>query len=168
MKHKIASFVVILLLGTVNLHAASLVKIAYVDISQVFDQFSETKKITNVLNKEIETKKEEIEKRQKKIEKLEKELKEAIMLSEQERAKREAIIEQEKLNLQKFADETKSNLLREEQEQTQRIIKIIYGVVKDIAVKEGISIVVDKSVVLYGIDEIDLTQEVIDILNKRK
>lgn len=169
MKHKIAFFIVILfLLGTVNLQATSLVKVAYVDVSQVFDQFSETKKITNILNKEIEAKKKEIERKQKEIEKLEKELEGAIMLNEKEKARREAVIEQKKLDLQEFANEVKSSLLKKEQEQTQRIIGIIYEVIKDIAIKEGISMVVDKSVVLYGIEGINLTQDVIEILNKKK
>lgn len=164
---KIIFLVVFLLfVGVVNLNATSLMSIAYVDVSSVFDQFTETKKITAMLNKKIESKKEEIEKKQKEIEGKEKELKEAIMLSEQEKTKREAVIEQEKLALQEFANKVKSDLVKEEQEQTQRIIKVIYKVIEDIAVKEGISIVIDKSVVLYGVDEIDLTQKVINTLNK--
>ncbi|MDI6785339.1 MAG: OmpH family outer membrane protein [bacterium] len=175
MKYRFASFVVIFfllgivnILGVVNINATSLTKIAYVDIAQVFDQFKETKRVTGILNDEIKSKKTEIEKKQKEIEKLERELKEAIMLSEQEKAKREAVIKQKKLAIQKFADTIKSGLLKEEQDQTQRIIKIIYEVIEDIAVKEGVSIVVDKSMVLYGIEEINLTQKVIDILNKKQ
>jgi outer membrane protein len=164
---KILLILILLFIG-IRLEAASLIKVAYVDISQVFDQFKETKIVTNKLNKEIEAEKKEIDRRQKEIEKLEKQLKEAIMLSEQEKARREAVILQKKKELQDYANKVKTDLLKKEQEQTQRIIKIIYGVIENIAVKEGISLVVDKSMVLFGTEEIDLTQRVIDILNRRK
>ncbi|MBU0900196.1 OmpH family outer membrane protein, partial [bacterium] len=62
----------------------------------------------------------------------------------------------------------RNSLLKKEQEQTQKIVKAISKVIENIAIKEDINLVLDKSVVLYGVDEIDLTQRIIEILNKKK
>ncbi|MBU1154033.1 OmpH family outer membrane protein [bacterium] len=167
MKNIVLSCTILLLLLVSNLQADS-IKIAYVDMTQVFDQILETKTVTEALSKEVEDKREEISKRQKEIEKTEKELKEAIMLNEKEKNKREIVINQKKEELQKFADEARNSLLKKEQEQTQKIVKAISKVIENIAIKEDINLVLDKSVVLYGIDEIDLTQKIIEILNKKK
>ncbi|MBU0599210.1 OmpH family outer membrane protein, partial [bacterium] len=87
---------------------------------------------------------------------------------EKEKNKREIVINQKKEELQKFADEARNSLLKKEQEQTQKIVKAISKVIENIAIKEDINLVLDKSVVLYGVDEIDLTQRIIEILNKKK
>jgi outer membrane protein len=164
MKGKIILFLLFVFLGS-HAFCATLIKIGVVDITRVFDEYPETKKATQALNKEYEEQKVRIDVLQDEITRLEDELKN-IMLSEEERERKKAMIEQKRKKLQELTTQAEQELLEKERKLTRKIIKKIYKAIKHLAEEKGISIVVDKAGVLFSSPELDLTEEVINRLSK--
>jgi outer membrane protein len=167
MKEKIILLLVLLLFGA-PAFCATIIKIGVVDITRVFDEYPETKKATQALNKEYEEQKVKIGEFQDEILKLEDELKTNIMLSEEEKERRKAVIERKKKELQELRTQAEQKLLEKERKLTRKIIEKIYTAIKHLAEEKGISLVVDKAGVLFSSPELDLTEEVINRLSKER
>lgn len=166
MKRLLAVFLFILSLG-VTVNAWGL-RIGYVDIQKVFEKCPYTKKATETLNREMEERNIKIRAYQKEIEKLKEDLKEIPALIEGKIRKQKNLIAQKEDELREFAKESEMYLIRRERELTLEITEKIYEVVEEIAKKRRIDIVLNKATVLYGVKNLDLTQEVIEEFEKRE
>jgi outer membrane protein len=147
--------------------AEEVVRIAYVDMDRVFGEYVETQKASQELNKEITARRQEITKLENEINTLKEELStQEILLSKEEKLKRTQEINQKILDLQKYVRDVDIDLSRKEESMTKKLITEILSAVKKVGEKEEYTLVLRKDSLLYSKEDMDLTDEVIKVLNK--
>jgi len=139
-------------------------KIGYVDIFKIFNDYEKTKQYDKTLEgrkkeaeKQLEQKKGTLEKMQKKLSILKEEEK------EKERKKIEAVVkEYQELERKAFIDIKKAR-----DDKMKEIIEDIDKVIDDYAKKNGFNLVVNNNAVLYGDKIMDITSDILKIANKQ-
>ena len=139
-------------------------KIGYVDIFKVFNDYEKTKEYDekleakkNVAEKKLEKKKGTIEKLQGKLE----------LLKEGEKAKEEEKLSKELKEYRGLEREAFTDIKKERDEKMKDIVEDIDGIVKDYAKKNGFDLIVNSNVVLYGAKAMDVTDQILKISNKK-
>jgi outer membrane protein len=159
---------ILTILGSSNLFAKEL-KIAFIDVSVIFEKYEKAKNATKALNKELEKIKRHLQEQEKKIKSMEENL---IMapISATERLKREQSIKEKIEELRTFAEEQRNKILKKEQTLIQELAEEIKNAVKEVAKRHQIDIVLrkDSEAFIYGKKKFDITYEVLSILNKKK
>lgn len=169
MLRKILVLGMLLVLFAGSGRAADLAKVGYVDMDRVFDEYTETQKASQELNKEINARRKEITKLENEITTMREELNtQEALLSKEEREKRIKEFNQKILDLQKYVRDVEMDLARKEETMTKKLITEILNVIKKVGEKEGYTLILRKDSILYGGDGMDLTDEVIKVLNKGK
>lgn len=140
------------------------VKIGYVDVKEVYYKYDKAVKLEETFNKEVE-KVSELEKSIKKMQS-EYEQKKDIMKPE-ERIKKEAEF---KLKMQEYSlalGEFKKKM-EEKQKETEKIIEEIKKEVQEYGAKSKYTVVLSStSILYYGTDVVDITDEIIKSMNKK-
>lgn len=138
-------------------------KIGYIDLSRAFDEYQKTKDFDKELEKRGDIKQGEREKLVQEIRKLREELE---LMNKDARDKKEADIEARIKSLQDFDQEAKTDLIKERDNMVRDILKEMNDVIKAYGEKQGYSIILNDRVLLYGDKAMDLTDEIIKILNE--
>jgi len=147
--------------------ARTTLRVGYVDVRKVFDSCTATQQATLSLKNEIESKQGALAKEEEEVTSLQKELREKeIVLSADEKKKKQKEIEERIASLQKRAEVARQELMTKEKQMTESIIKTIQGIITQIAKKENFNLILEKDSILYGEDIIDLSERVIEALNK--
>ncbi|MDI6793927.1 MAG: OmpH family outer membrane protein [bacterium] len=146
------------------------IKIAFVDVSRAFNEYPATQEATKNLNEELAERKSTIEERQTEIADLKEKLRTGLLLSETEKEKRRGAIERKTEELKKYFEESQKYLGEKEEALTKRLMKKVYDIITQVAEAKKIAIVLDKSSpsFVYGIPELDITEEVISLLGEKK
>ncbi len=142
--------------------AQSDTKIGYVDLSKAFDEYQKTKDFDKELEKTGDLKQGQREKLVKEIRNMRDELE---LMNENARKKKEGDIEAKIRMLQEFDQDAKAELTKERDDMVRDILKEMNGVIQEYGKSHGYSIIVNDRVLLYGSDAMDLTDEIIKILN---
>jgi len=139
-------------------------KIGYVDIFKVFNDYEKTKEYDEKLEakkkgveKKLEKKKETIERLQGKLD----------LLKEGKRAKEEEKLNKELKEYRDLEREAFTDIKKERDERMKDIVEDIDVIVKDYAKKNGFRLIVNSNVVLYGAKAMDVTDEILKISNKK-
>ncbi len=157
------SIFAVVLLASVS-YAADL-KIGYVDLSRVFDEYHKTKDYDKVL----EAKSKDFEKeRNDKIEKVKEQQAKLGLLAEDKKAPVEQEIEKLKTDLLEFDRQKKTDLTKERNEKIREILLEIEKIVSGYAEKEGYTLILNDRVLIYGAQTLDLTEKVMKLLNENK
>ncbi|MBU4312335.1 MAG: OmpH family outer membrane protein [Candidatus Omnitrophica bacterium] len=143
--------------------AQSDTKIGYVDLSRAFDEYQKTKDFDKELEKTGDIKQGQREKLVKEIRNMRDELE---LMNDSARKKKEGDIEAKIRLLQEFDQDAKAELTKERDDMVRDILKEMNGVIQEYGKGHGYSIIVNDRVLLYGSDALDLTDEVIKILNE--
>ena len=144
-------------------------KIGYVNVLEVFDKYGKAKEATEEFRKEIEAKRDDIEAMRKEITALREELEtKGMVLSDDEKKKREELITEKVQALQAIAGESSRNLREKEASITKDLLLEIKEVIEEYAKDKKFSLVLEKREVIYGIDSLNITDEIVDLLNKKK
>ncbi len=149
--------------------ADQVIKIGYVDVNLVFKSYMKTKQATKELDATYNTHLKEIDTRKAEIEDLKNELKTKENILSQDR--KDAIlstIRQKLADLQKYAKDADAKLRNDTDQRTRAIVEEIRKVVTQIATTDGYTVVFDKTMVLYAAPAFDLTQRVLDELNRNQ
>ncbi|MCD6287852.1 MAG: OmpH family outer membrane protein [Candidatus Hydrogenedentes bacterium] len=149
--------------------ADQVIKIGYVDVNLVFKSYMKTKQATKELDATYNTHLKEIDARKAEIEDLKNELKTKENILSQDR--KDAIlstIRQKLADLQKYAKDADAKLRNDTDQRTRAIVEEIRKVVTQIATTDGYTVVFDKTMVLYAAPAFDLTQRVLDELNRNQ
>lgn len=146
-----------------NLEAKEL-KIGYVSIAKVFDEYDKTKASDKTLEKKGQEKQLDREKYVSEIKKMKDELE---LLSDKARADKQRDIDSKVEALQRFDRETSEDLRRERDMMAREILKDIDAVIKELGKQEGYNIIFDDRVLLYTSEELDFTNKLMNILNTR-
>lgn len=143
-------------------------KIGYVDIGEAFDKYKRTDIATEQLKKDIEEKRKEIEKKKETINVLKKKLEtQGVVIKEEEKGKMEQEVEGRISELKDIAEKSNIALRQKENEFTKNILDDIRAAINIYAKENEFDIVLDKREVLYGIEGMDITKEIIEIVNKK-
>ncbi|MBN1444561.1 MAG: OmpH family outer membrane protein [Candidatus Omnitrophica bacterium] len=143
------------------------VKIGCVDLKTVFDRYEKAKSVEADFLKKVETKQKEVGVMEEKIKKMqaEYEQKKDVMKPE-EKSKKESELKEE---IKKFADkwtEVNKELDKERKELEEELLEEIRKEVKAYGEKNGFAVILDSRVVIYGQKSVDLTEQMIKIVNK--
>ena len=148
---------------------ADLVKVGYIDIKRIFDEYTYTKEAASELQKELEAERVEIRNQEEQLLKDEEDLTRRVsLLTEEEKEKQQEGLTSRKKELQAYADDVNRRIASKNDQLTRSIISDIVAVLKDIGVKEGYTLILERGSVLYASEDIDLTDKVIKILNQKR
>lgn len=138
-------------------------KFAYVDLSKIFSEYGKTKDFDKSLGekeeiytKERETKVGEIKKLQDKIN----------LLSDQEKEEKRSSLEDKAKSLQDYDRQQQTDLRKEQDERMKELMKDIEGAISKYAKKEGYSFIFNDRVLVYQDQAFNITDQIVDILNK--
>ena len=165
----------ITLIGTVlALTTASFadLKIAHVDSKMIFEKYAETTKAQKDYDKQVKKWEDEAASRQKELVDMKDRLeKQSLMLSDEKKKELEASFLKKKSEYEQFVQQIygkEGALYQKNQEISDPIVQKIKKTIQDVANQEGYDMVLDRAAgaVVYWKKDNDLTQRVIEILNK--
>ncbi len=139
------------------------IKIGYVNLGKTFDEYEKTKESDSSLEKKGEGKQKEREKLVDEIKKLKDEI---VLLSNKGKEEKQPIIGEKIEKLQEFDKEVRDELRQERDEMVRDILREIDEVIQDYGKKYGYTAILNDRVLVYGNESIDITQDIIDVLNK--
>lgn len=141
------------------------IKIGYVDLSRLFDEYYKTQDYDKTLEARSRTFEEE---RNDRIEKIREAQGKLGLLKEDKRLELEEEIEQMKADLLEYDRQEKADLTKERNEKIREILLEIEKIVSDYAEKEKYSVILNDRVLIYGNETINLTENILSRLNSEK
>ncbi len=166
MKRKmITGFLFVLMLSGLSLPAfAAEMKVAYVDVGEVFDNYQKTKDQDLVLKTAGEAKEKERTELTVKIRSMEDEL--ALLAADARAAKQEQLIEK-KRQLEDFDRSIRQQLAEQRDKVVREIFQEIDVIVQDLSAKGGYDMIFNKRVLLAQKKSFDVTAQVSAELAKK-
>ena len=137
-------------------------KIAYVDLSRLFDNYTKTKEYDAVLQKEGEGFQKE---RDDMIAKIRDAQGKIALMKEDEKQKLNVDLEKQKGDLIEFDKQKRTELAKKRDEKVREILLEINKIVGNIAQKEGYDYILNDRVLIYGDKSQDITDQVMKSLN---
>lgn len=139
-------------------------KMGFVDLSRLFDEYHKTKEYDTYLES-IHTDFEDT--RNEKISEIRESQARLGLLTEDKKSELESDIEKKKADLLEFDRQKKTDLTKKRNEKIQEILLEIEQVVSDYAEKEKYSVILNDRVLIYGSPVLDITEQVLTILNEK-
>ncbi|MFH0838913.1 MAG: OmpH family outer membrane protein [Candidatus Omnitrophota bacterium] len=144
---------------------AQMVKLGYVNLSKIFEEYEKTKEYDKTLEAQGTQKQKERDKLVTEIKGLKDELE---LLSEKGKEEKQGQIDTKLTDLKKFDATVREELARQRDNFLKEIVEEIGKVVEEYGQKEKYTLIVRiEGVVMYGDKSIDVTDEVLKILNGR-
>lgn len=141
------------------------IKIGYINLGKTFDEYEKTQQY----EKKLGDKSDEKEKvRQKLVDEIKGIKDEMALLSDKGKQEKQNLIDEKIKYLQNFDKDTREELKQERDEMVRDILREIDKIIQDYGKKNGYTVILNDRVVIYGKDTIDITQDIIDFLNKKK
>jgi len=139
-------------------------KIGYVDIFKVFNDYEKTKEYDTKLEKKKNAAEKELEVKKVIIEKLQNKM---SLLKEAEKTKKREELSKEVQEYRDLEREIFTDIRKERDEKMKDIVEDIDKIVKDYAKKNGFDLVVNSNAVLYGVKTLDITSQILKISNDK-
>lgn len=140
-------------------------KMGYVDLRRAFTEYNKTGELESEINALAEATQ---EKRNTMVREITRLRDESELLKGVAKEQKQAEVENMLRELQQFDHETRENLLNKRNEMFQDVVADIQKVVEGIGKKAGYEYILDSRNIMYADDKHDLTQEVINQLNKTR
>jgi outer membrane protein len=137
-------------------------KIGYVELGQVFNNYQKTKDFDVSLQKESQAAQNQIDDM---IKKIRDEQSKLTLLKDTEKQKVQANIEKQSKDLMELQKNKRAELSKKFEDMRKEILLEIEKVVTDIAAKENYTYIVSDTALLFGDPESNLSKRVLDILN---
>lgn len=139
-------------------------KMAFVNLSRVFDEYNKTAQFDKILEDKSLTYQKE---RNAKLEKIQEAERRMNLLKEEERQKLAVQIQKDKDDLMEFDRQKQTDLRKERDDKIRDILLEIEEVIKVFAEKEKYDFIFNDRVLIYGLKTLDLTETIIGTLNKK-
>lgn len=139
-------------------------KIGLVNLNRVFKEYEGTKSQESKLEKVSTEKQAEREKMVTEIRNMRDEL---ALLNDDSREKQRQAIDEKLKNLAQFDQQARNFLSEQREEAIQALLKDIEGIVNDVAKQKGLDLVLTDRAALYFTPGIDISQEILTILNQK-
>lgn len=162
MKQSILAFSAALLLAASPLFAD--VKIGYVDMEKAILGTAQGKAAKEKLEKEVAKRETEFKDQLKKFQEMEEQLsKQVQLMSEDMKRQKLQEYQQKGMELQQKYQEHQKSLLEEQEKAFAPILEKLRGVIQEIGLQEGYTIILEKRQegVLYAMPQLDLTAKVV-------
>ncbi len=137
-------------------------RIAYVDLSKVFDGYQKTKEFDAVLQSQGESFQKE---RDAMIQKIQDAQSKLALMRDTQKAAMQADIEKQKNDVVAYDKEKRTQLAKKRDDKVREILSEIQKVVSDLAKREGYTYVLNDRVMIYGGPQFNVTDEVLKTLN---
>ena len=159
---KVLGLAVVFGLMATGLSLAADVKIAYVDLSKVFDGYQKTKEFDAVLQTEGEAFQKERDAMVQKVQDAQSKL---ALMSDAQKTTMQADIEKQKNDVVAYDKEKRAELSKKRDDKVREILTEIQGIVGNIAKTDGYTYVLNDRVMIYGDPQFNITDEVSKALN---
>jgi len=143
---------------------ASASRIGVVNVDLVFREYDRTKSSEAKLEELSNAKQTEREKRVSEIRGMKEEL---LLLNQESRSERQQAIDEKMKDLAEFDRDTKDKLFKQREDLFKEILDEIEAVVTAYAKDKGFDLILSERAMLYRMDAMDLTDEVLKTLNDR-
>ena len=138
-------------------------KLGYVDLSRAFSEYNKTKGYDKTLS---DKEKNYTEERDKKVADLKAFQDKLNLLNDKEREAKKDDLQAKVKAFQDYDRQKQADLRKEQEEKMKELLADIQEAVKKYAEKEGYTIVFNDRVLVYQSKSMDITDKVIEILNK--
>jgi len=138
-------------------------KIGYIDLSRAFGEYSKTKTYDKTLS---DKEKVYTEERDKKVADLKAFQDKLSLLNDKEREAKKTELQNKLKSFQDYDRQKQADLRKEQEEKMKELLGDIQEAVKKYSEKEGYTIVLNDRVLVYQSKDMDITNQVIEILNK--
>ena len=143
-------------------------KVAYVDMERAFTECEAGKTAKGMFTRKLESLTRRIEAEEGQLTRMRDELeKSAATLSGEARGEKEAGYRQKYRDYQRLVKDSQDDLRREDTELTNKIVAGLLEVVEKVGKAGGYTLVLEKKSVLYAAQSIDITDSVVQEMNKR-
>ena len=149
----------------INVSVAEDVKIGFVDVEKVFNEYEKTKQNDSSLK---EKGKQKAQERAGIVAEIKKQKEEMELLSESGKAEKQAIIEEKLKELKNFDEDTKNALRQERDEVLKEIFQDIKNIIDVYGKDNGYTFILNEKALLYKTDTLDVTNEIVKQLNLKK
>ena len=148
-----------------DVHAAKAFegKIAWVDLSRLFNGYEKTKLYDGDLEKDSKAFEED---RQKMIDQVRDGQNKLTLLKEDEKKKLQEDLDKQRAQLVEYDRQKRTDLLKRRDEKVREILLEIEKVVSDYAKKEGYTLVLNDRVLVYGDQGYNITDPILKTLNE--
>jgi outer membrane protein len=146
-------------------------KIAYVDMQKALNLSLAGQEAKKVMTQEVEKMERSFSGKQKELDKLREDLeKRGTVMSEMVRTEKERDYQTKLRDLQRMQRDYQDDLRRKDRELTEVILKDLDGIVKKIGEERQYTVILEKNqpAVVYISNTLDMTDEVIKLLNEKK
>jgi len=143
--------------------AAAADKLGYVDLSRTFSEYGKTKDYDKVLGEKQTAYTTERDKKVAEVRQLQEKM---SLLSEKEKEAKKGDLENKVKDLQEYDRQKQTDLRKDQDEKMKEILKDIEDAVKQQAEKDGYTMVFNDRVLVYQNKSMDITDKIIEILNK--
>jgi len=140
-------------------------KIAVISLSKAFDSYNKTKAVDDELAKKGEKMKKDGEKLAEKVNKAKEEIQ--LLSAEAREAKMEELNKMVR-ELQDFEREAGVELRRERDDKVKEIFKEMNDVIMQYGKSKGYDLILDDRVLLYSSNSVDITNDIVNLLNSKK
>ena len=141
-------------------------KVGFVDMTKLFNEYQETKTKTALFEKDWNDAQEEINRRAERVRELNERLEgQESTLSENDRRGLEEQIAEAERDVKDYYDLSLKRLRRREQEIKKELLEKLQKAVDDYGTREGYSIIFRKSTLLHAAQTFDLTDEILRQVN---
>ncbi|TYP00038.1 periplasmic chaperone for outer membrane proteins Skp [Geothermobacter ehrlichii] len=154
----------------VNGMAADL-KIGYVDLQKVLNESDAGKAAKQKIGEKVKEYEIQIQARQKELQAAKEELeKQALLLSDEARSKKEREYQQKLKELQRFTKDVREDLQMRDSDATKKILAEILKIVSSYGEEQGYTLILEKneSSLIYASDKIDLTDAILERYNQSR
>lgn len=147
-----------------NLTFAEEMKLGFINLKKVLDDYEKVKSGEDELLKQAEEKNAEREKLVKEI----KNLREKIdLLKDKQKEKKQQELDEQLKRLQDFTYQTRTDLRQDRDEKFREIMKEVKTVIEEYGSSRKYNIIIDDTLLLYKEAGLDVTDDVVKILNQR-
>jgi outer membrane protein len=143
---------------------AAEIKIGYLDVAKVFDEYKKTKEQDATLEAQAKLKQGERDKLVSEITRFRDELE---LLSEKGKQDKQSVIDEKVKKLQEYDTVTRNDLRKKRDDMVADILKEIDAVVQDYGKKQGYDIILNDKVIVYKKDNLDVTADILKTLNSQ-
>lgn len=141
------------------------IKLAYVNLARTFSEYSKTKEFDKALTDKENSYVAERDKRLAELNSLKDKFN---LLSDKEKEAKKTELENKAKSIKDFIAQKETDLRKEQEDKMKDILKDIESTVKAYAEKEGYTLVFNDRVLVYQTKSMDITDPIIELLNKKK
>lgn len=164
MRKILSILIIVAFCGWLNLGFAEDMKLGYINLKKVLDDYNKVRDGESELLKEAEKKNKQREELVKEI----KGLREKIdLLEDSQKEKKQQELDDKIKNLQDFTYQTRTSLRQDRDEKFREIMKEVKTVIEEYGQSRNYNIIIDDTLLLYKDTGLDVTEDIVKALNKR-